>query len=190
MTVSTFHSFGLMVLAEERRKAKEPFTIFDQGDCLAALKEVMRTVDSGRRFDVPSILTRISNAKNAFMTAEELPDTGDPYEEITKIVYPKYQAALRGFSAYDFDDLVCEVARIWRARPDVLARWQKRFEFLLVDEYQDTNRAQLEVLRLLAAEHKNLCVVGDDDQSIYAWRGADVRNILDFEVHFPGATVG
>ena len=189
ITISTFHSFGLMVLGEERRKAKQPFTIFDQGDCLAALKEVLRTVDSGRRFDVPAIQTRISNAKNAFLTAEELPDTGDPYEEITKIVYPKYQAALRSFSAYDFDDLVCEVARIFQARPDVLERWQKRYQFLLVDEYQDTNRAQLEVLRLLASAHKNICVVGDDDQSIYAWRGADVRNILEFEEHFPGATV-
>ena len=189
MTISTFHSFGLMVLGEERRKAKQPFTIFDQGDCLAALKEVMRTIDGGRRFDVPAIMARISNAKNAFQAPEDLPDSDDPYEEITKIVYPRYQAALRAFSAYDFDDLVCEVARVWKERPDVLKRWQERFHFLLVDEYQDTNRAQLELLRLLAQGHKNICVVGDDDQSIYAWRGADVRNILDFEEHFAGATV-
>ncbi len=188
-TISTFHSFGLMVLGEERRKVKQPFTIFDQGDCLAALKEVMRSVDVGRRFDIPAIMARISNAKNAFIAPDELPDSDDPYEEITKLVYPRYQNALRAFSAYDFDDLVCEVARIFSNREDVLSRWQDRFQFVLVDEYQDTNRAQLALLRLLAARHRNICVVGDDDQSIYAWRGADVRNILEFEEHFPGAAV-
>ena len=135
-------------------------------------------------------MTRISNAKNAFLSPEELQEReGDEYDEMTKVVYPRYQTALRNFRAFDFDDLVCEVARLWKAREDVLDRWQKEFLYVLVDEYQDTNRAQLEVLTLLCARHRNICVVGDDDQSIYSWRGADVRNILDFEEQFAGAKV-
>ena len=190
LTISTFHSFGLHVLTRERRAQNAAFTIFDQGDALGTVKEVLRQIDAGKRFDVPAILSRISNAKNAFLSPEELPDDGiDAYAEITKLVYPRYQAALRSYSAFDFDDLVCEVVRTWQARPDVLARWQEKVRYLLVDEYQDTNRAQLTLLRLLAEPHRNICVVGDDDQAIYGWRGADVRNILEFEEHFRGAQV-
>jgi DNA helicase-2/ATP-dependent DNA helicase PcrA len=105
------------------------------------------------------------------------------------LVYPRYEAALRTFQAFDFDDLICEVVRLWQRRPDVLERGRQRFRQIIVDEYQDTNRAQLELVRLLGGEHRNVMVVGDDDQSIYAWRGADVRNILDFEEHFGGAKV-
>jgi DNA helicase-2/ATP-dependent DNA helicase PcrA len=189
LTISTFHSFGLAVLTQERAALGGAFTIFDQGDALGTVKEILRGVRAGKSYDAMAILARISNAKNAFQAPEDLPDSDDPYEELTKIVYPRYQAALRQFRAFDFDDLVCEVARLWSSREDVLARWQARYRFVLVDEYQDTNRAQLEVLRLLAREHRNVCVVGDDDQAIYSWRGADVRNILDFEEHFAGATV-
>jgi superfamily I DNA/RNA helicase len=190
LTISTFHSFGLGVLTRERSATGGAFTIFDQGDCLGAIKELLSRIDAGKRFDASQVMSRISNAKNAFMSAEELPDReGDEYDEIVKIVYPRYQSALRAFRAYDFDDLVCEVARLWTDRADVLARWQERYRFLLVDEYQDTNRAQLQLLRLLADQHKNICVVGDDDQAIYGWRGADVRNILEFEEHFTGAKV-
>jgi superfamily I DNA/RNA helicase len=190
LTISTFHSFGLQVLTKERAAFGGVFTIFDQGDVLGTVKEVLRGLRADKSYDAAAILSRISNAKNAFLKAEDLPDSDiDEYDQITKLVYPKYQAALKHFRAYDFDDLVCEVARVFMERADVLTRWQERFAFVLVDEYQDTNRAQLEVLRLLAGRHRNICVVGDDDQSIYAWRGADVRNILDFDVHFPGATV-
>ena len=190
LTISTFHSFGLNVLTRERRAQNAAFTIFDQGDAVGTVKEILRQIDAGKRFDVSAIMSRISNAKNAFLLPEELPDDGmDPYAEITKIVYPRYQAALRNFSAYDFDDLVCEVVRLWQARPDVLARWQEKARYLLVDEYQDTNRAQFMMLRLLAEPYRNICVVGDDDQAIYGWRGADVRNILEFEDQFTGAQV-
>ncbi len=190
VTITTFHSFGLGVLTRERAAVGGSFTIFDQGDCLGAVKEILRTIDAGRRLDAPAILARISNAKNAFLTTDDLPDReGDEYDEITRLVFPRYEAALRGFRAFDFDDLVCGTARLWRDRPDVLARWRERFRYILVDEYQDTNRAQLELLLQLAGEHRNICVVGDDDQSIYAWRGADVRNILEFEDQFPGAVV-
>jgi superfamily I DNA/RNA helicase len=189
-TITTFHSFGLGVLTRERAAMGGAFTIFDQGDALGAVKEVLRTIDAGKGFDAAAILARISNAKNAFLAAGDLPNReGDDYDEITREVFPKYEAALRGFRAFDFDDLVCGTARLFRERPDILARWQERYRYLLVDEYQDTNGAQLELLRLLAGEHKNLCVVGDDDQAIYGWRGADVRNILEFEDQFPGSVV-
>ena len=190
LTIATFHSFGLSVLTQERKALGGTFTIFDQGDALGTVKEILRGVARDKNYDAMAILSRISNAKNAFVSPDDLPEReGDAYDEITKLVYPKYQSALRQFRAFDFDDLVCEVARLWTTRDDVRQRWQERFRYVLVDEYQDTNRAQLELLRQLAAQHKNICVVGDDDQAIYAWRGADVRNILDFEDHFPGATV-
>jgi DNA helicase-2/ATP-dependent DNA helicase PcrA len=189
VTITTFHSFGLEVLRREQR-ATGPFTIFDQGDSLAAVKEILRTVDVGKRFDAAVILERISRAKNAFQDVQELPDhDADAYDAITRLVYPRYEAALRGFRAYDFDDLVCGVVSLWHKRPDVLARWRERYRFLLVDEYQDTNGAQLALVQLLAEEHRNVCVVGDDDQAIYGWRGADVKNLLQFEDHFPGAAV-
>jgi DNA helicase-2/ATP-dependent DNA helicase PcrA len=190
VNITTFHSFGLGVLTREKAAAGGAFTIFDQGDSLSAIKEVLRTVDAGKRFDASAVLARISNAKNAFQEPEDLPAReGDAYDEITRIVYPRYQTALKTFRAFDFDDLVCGVALLWQKRPEVLARWRERYRFLLVDEYQDTNKAQLALVRLLAGEHRNVCVVGDDDQAIYAWRGADVRNILEFEDHFPGALV-
>jgi superfamily I DNA/RNA helicase len=190
IVISTFHSFGLMVLGRERRSLGGTFTIFDQGDCLATVKDILSRTRADKSLDASVILGRISNAKNAFLSPEELGEReGDDYDEMTKVVYPKYQSALKSFRAFDFDDLVCEVARLWKERPDILDRWQKEYLYVLIDEYQDTNRSQLEVLRLLCERHKNICVVGDDDQSIYAWRGADVRNILDFEEQFPGAKV-
>jgi ATP-dependent DNA helicase Rep len=190
VTISTFHSFGLMALGRERASIGGAFTIFDQGDALGVVKECLRHTNDGRRYDAPAILARISLAKNAFVEPENYAaNEDDEYDVITRDVYPRYQSALRSFRAFDFDDLVCELARLLRTREDVLARFHDRYRFILVDEYQDTNVAQLELLRLLGARDKNVCVVGDDDQAIYGWRGADVRNILEFETHFPGAAV-
>jgi DNA helicase-2/ATP-dependent DNA helicase PcrA len=190
IVISTFHSFGLRVLGREKKALGGTFTIFDQGDCLSTIKDILSRSSSGKALDASVIMGRISNAKNAFLSPDELQEhEGDEYDEMTKVVYPRYQKALRSFAAFDFDDLVCEVARLWKEREDIRDRWQKEYLYVLVDEYQDTNRAQLEVLRILCDRHKNLCVVGDDDQSIYAWRGADVRNILDFDEQFPGAKV-
>ncbi len=189
-TICTFHAFGLMVLGREREAVGGRFTIFDQGDQTALVKQLLRDAGADRTYDASAVLARISNAKNAFLAADELPEhDGDAYDEITKVVFPRYQAALRQYRAFDFDDLVCEVARLWRERADVRARWQDAYLHVLVDEYQDTNRAQLEMLRLLCGERRNVCAVGDDDQAIYGWRGADVRNILEFERHFVGASV-
>jgi superfamily I DNA/RNA helicase len=188
LTVSTFHAFGLNVLNREREAIGGQFTIFDQGDQTSLVKQLLRAAGADRSYDAQAVLARISNAKNAFLGAEELGEA-DAYDEITKVVFPRYQAALRQYRALDFDDLVCAVARLWQDRADVRARWQERFLYVLVDEYQDTNRAQLEMLRLLCGDRRNVCAVGDDDQAIYGWRGADVRNILDFEQHFEGARV-
>ena len=190
LTVSTFHSFGLGVLQRERAAIGGTFTIFDQGDQTSLVKQLLRAAGADRAFDAQAVIARISNGKNAFLSAGELPDReGDEYDEITKEIYPRYQAALRQYKAFDFDDLVCEVARLWRDDEAMRGRWQDKFLHVLVDEYQDTNRAQLEMLRLLCGPRRNVCAVGDDDQAIYGWRGADVRNILDFEAHFEGARV-
>ncbi len=192
LTVSTFHSFGLAALGRERSAIGGAFTIFDQGDALGVVKECLRRldVDEGRRFDAPAVLARISLAKNAFVDPDAyVANEDDEYDVVTREVYPRYQSALRSFRAFDFDDLVCEVARLLRTRDDVRARFHERYRFILVDEYQDTNVAQLELLRHLGERDKNVCVVGDDDQAIYGWRGADVRNILQFEEHFPGAGI-
>jgi DNA helicase-2/ATP-dependent DNA helicase PcrA len=198
LKVCTFHRFGLDVLGAETKALGfrgSSFAIFDQSDSTGVLREILREIRTGKSYDVPAILSRISNAKNAFLDPEAWTDAQrkgkglDEYDEIAMLVYPRYIAALRGFQAFDFDDLICEVVRLWQRRADVLERWRMRYRFVIVDEYQDTNRAQLELLLLLAGEHRNIVVVGDDDQSIYAWRGADVRNILDFEEHFGGAKV-
>ncbi|WP_437526751.1 UvrD-helicase domain-containing protein [Sorangium sp. So ce726] len=198
LKVCTFHRFGLDVLGAETRALGlrgGSFAIFDQSDALGVIREILRELRAGKSYDVSAILSRISNAKNAFLDAETWAEAQrqgkgiDDYDEISMLVYPRYMAALRSFQAFDFDDLICEVVRLWQARADVLERWRMRYRFVIVDEYQDTNRAQLELLRLLCGEHRNVVVVGDDDQSIYAWRGADVRNILDFEEHFSGAKV-
>ncbi len=189
-TISTFHAFGLAVLGREREAIGGRFTIFDQGDQTALVKQLLREEGADRAYDAGAVLARISHAKNAFLAAEDMPERdGDDYGEIAKLVLPRYQAALKRYRAFDFDDLVCEVASLWRDRDDVRARWQSEYLYVLVDEYQDTNRAQLEMLRLLSGGRRNVCAVGDDDQAIYGWRGADVRNILDFEAHFEGARV-
>ena len=196
LTLCTFHRFGLQVLSHEARAMGlrgGRFAIFDRGDSMGVLREALRNVVGPRNYDVGAVLNRISLAKNAFIDAvayaDRVRDSDDEYDEITALAYPRYEQALGALQAFDFDDLVCEPVRLWRRRPDVLERWRMRFRYLIVDEYQDTNVAQLEMLRMLAEGHHNLCVVGDDDQAIYAWRGADVRNILDFPDHFPGTKV-
>jgi superfamily I DNA/RNA helicase len=194
LTIGTFHALGLWMLKLERAALGFPrgFTIYDQADQLGVIREVLRHLDRGsdRRFDVKAILTRISLAKNGFVPPERFAvHPGDTYDEVTAEVYPRYQEALRGFAAVDFDDLICEPVRLLDGDPEVRARWRARFRFVMVDEYQDTNRAQLLLVRHLVAEHGNLCVVGDDDQSIYSWRGADPANILGFTEMFPGARV-
>ncbi|MSP17912.1 MAG: DNA helicase UvrD [Myxococcales bacterium] len=193
LTMSTFHALGLRILEAERAAFgfARGFTIYDTSDQLGLIREVLRSVKlDDRRFDPKAILHRISRAKNAFLApGEPFGHPDDEYDEITRAVYPRYEEALRAFAAVDFDDLIVAPVRLLDRDERARDRWEGRFGWLLVDEYQDTNRAQLMLVRRLAARHANVTVVGDDDQSIYAWRGAEASNILDFERHFPGAKV-
>jgi superfamily I DNA/RNA helicase len=198
LTIGTFHALGLHILRVERRALGYPggFVIYDQSDQLGALREAMRGErdldrDGERRFDAKAILTRISLAKNAFVAPDQyVPrNAADEYDHATQRLYPRYQDQLRACAAFDFDDLIVAPVRLIDRDAGVRERWTTRFQFVMVDEYQDTNRAQLELVRHLVAPHGNLCVVGDDDQSIYGWRGADPGNILGFAEQFAGAKI-
>ncbi|HET8732284.1 MAG TPA: UvrD-helicase domain-containing protein, partial [Anaeromyxobacteraceae bacterium] len=190
--VSTFHSFGLWLLSEEHKAAGLPkrFAICDAGDQAALVKRCMREVKvDDRAFDPRRVLWLISKAKNALQKRiKPRPDgQGDDYDLIAAEVYPRYQQALRAQRAVDFDDLIARPVELLKGDAALREKYQARFSHLLVDEYQDTNLCQLELLKLVAGPRKNVCAVGDDDQAIYGWRGAEVKNILRFEKHFPGA---
>jgi superfamily I DNA/RNA helicase len=193
LTIGTFHALGLQILRSERKALGLPrgFAIYDQSDQVGAVREAMRHIHDGdRRFDAKAVLTRISLAKNAFVAPEEYEgNPADDYDAMTAMVYPRYQETLRACAAFDFDDLIVEPVRLFERDADVRERWASRFHYVMVDEFQDTNAAQLRMVRCLVEQHGNLCVVGDDDQSIYSWRGADPTNILRFEKLFPGAKV-
>lgn len=190
--LSTFHSFGVRFLGEEAKALgyEDRFVIMDQGDAMGLIKEIIRREGiADRAVDIPAILSRISLYKNAFMAPEEVPESDLDYDQFARAVYPIYEAELRRMRGFDFDDLVVAPVRILHSREDLREKWRRRFDYLMVDEFQDTNRAQLELVLALTNESRNVAVVGDDDQSIYGWRGAEVGNILDFERHYPGATI-
>ena len=196
MWLGTFHALGARLLrihsGEVGRSA--PFTIFDAEQSLSQVKRAQKAVRvSPDRWNPRSVQGVISSAKNVLVGPqrfhEEHVDGTDPLAAAAALVYPEYQAALARQHAFDFDDLLMKPVELLESRPDVLHRYSDRFAFLLVDEYQDTNHAQFRLLDLLARLHGNLMVVGDDDQSIYGWRGADIHNILRFESIFPRARV-
>ena len=192
VTVSTFHAFGLSLLQEEHEAAGLPrrFAICDAGDQIALVKRCMREVKvDDRSFDAHRVLAMVSRAKNeGRRRIRPRPEgQGDDYDLVASEVFPRYERGLRAQRAVDFDDLIARPVAMLSADEALRRRVQKRFRYVLVDEYQDTNAAQLELLKLLAGERRNVCAVGDDDQAIYGWRGAEVRNILRFERHFPGA---
>ena len=193
LTMGTFHALGLQILRSERKALGLPrgFVIYDQSDQLGVVREALRGIHDGdRRYDVKAILTRISLAKNAFVGPEAYAgNPADDYDVVTSQIYPKYQEMMRACAAYDFDDLIVEPVRLFERDAEVARRWAERFRFVMVDEFQDTNPAQLRLVRHLVTDHQNLVVVGDDDQSIYSWRGADPTNILRFAELFPGAKV-
>ncbi len=190
--VSTFHAFGLWLLSQEHTAAGLPrrFAICDAGDQQSLVKRCMREVKvDDRAFDPRRVLWQISKAKNA-LKKKIVPrpeGQGDDYDLIAAEVFPRYQLALRAQRAVDFDDLIARPVELLKKDAALRAKYQARFSHLLVDEYQDTNLCQLELLKLLAGERKNVCAVGDDDQAIYGWRGAEVKNILRYDRHFPGA---
>ncbi len=190
--VSTFHAFGLWLLQQEHEAAGLPrrFAIADAGDQLALVKRCMREVKvDDRSFDPHRVLALLSRAKNAGKKriVPKGAGQGDDYDLVASEVLPRYERALRAQRSVDFDDLVAKPVALLAKDAALRRRYERRFRHLLVDEYQDTNRAQLELLKLLAGERRNVCAVGDDDQAIYGWRGAEVKNILRFERHFPGA---
>lgn len=190
--LSTFHSFGVRFLTEEARALGYPgrFVIFDQGDATGLVREIVRREGlADRKLDLYSVHARISLWKNKGIEPDAVPESDFEYDAIARDVYPHYQAGLANMCAVDFDDLVAAPARILAQREDIREKWRQRFRYMLVDEFQDTNLIQLELVRLLANERGNVTVVGDDDQSIYGWRGAEVGNILDFESHFKGAKI-
>ncbi|MGF1466132.1 MAG: ATP-dependent helicase [Sandaracinaceae bacterium] len=190
--LSTFHRFGVRFLQEEARAIGYPsrFVIFDQGDAIGAVREIVRREGLGdRSMDLAAVHARISLWKNKGLAPSEVPASAVEYDEVARDVYPYYEAALRSMHAVDFDDLVLLPVNVLASREDLRDKWRRRFRHLLVDEFQDTNRVQLELVKLLTNELRNVCVVGDDDQSIYGWRGAEVGNILAFERHFAGAEV-
>jgi DNA helicase-2/ATP-dependent DNA helicase PcrA len=193
MWVATFHSACVRILRREAQHIGFPssFTIYDQSDAQRLVGYVLR--DHGldtKRFPPRSVHGTISAAKNDFVTAPEYADRARViFERKIGEVYVDYQARLAKAGAMDFDDLLLQTAHLFHRHPQVLEHYQRRFEHLLVDEYQDTNKVQNELVTQLGALHRNVFVVGDSDQSIYRFRGADIRNIIDFETAFPDATV-
>ena len=191
--LGTFHAICVRILREEAENIgiSRNFAIFDQTDSISAVKQAMRSryVDE-KRFSPNTIKNLISSAKNELMGPEEYKGfVSNPSQEVASEIYPLYQNILKEAQALDFDDLLLKTVNMYRNYPEVLKKWQQRFKYIMVDEYQDTNRAQYQMAKLLAKKHKNICVVGDDWQSIYSWRGANYRNILDFEKDYPDAKV-
>jgi DNA helicase II / ATP-dependent DNA helicase PcrA len=193
MWVMTFHALCVRILRREADLLGHTasFTIYDDDDRKRMIASVLAELDiDAKRFPASMFAGRISSAKNELVSPEEYAATAStPPEKLTAKVFPVYQQRLEQANAMDFDDLLAGTVRLFREHPDALGRWRDRFSYILVDEYQDTNHAQYELVNMLAEPHRNLMVVGDDDQSIYSWRGADIRNILEFEKDYPDAMV-
>ncbi len=191
--VCTFHSLCLRILRHyaTRLGLGTNFTIYDSADQTRVVKDALKTLEmSTTNFPAGNVHAAISKAKNQLVSAEDFArSAGDFYSRQVARVYTKYQQLLNQNNALDFDDLLLRTADAFRAHPDVLKELQQRFQYVLIDEYQDTNHAQYIIAHALAHGTKNICVVGDPDQSIYAWRGADIRNILEFERDYPNAKV-
>ncbi|MFN8588049.1 MAG: UvrD-helicase domain-containing protein [Candidatus Eisenbacteria bacterium] len=189
--VGTFHATAVRLLRRECATLGLPagFSIYDREDQEGLLRDILKDLGlSDAGFKVGVVLGRISDCKNALVSPDECERAAmTPFDRSVAQCYRRYQAGLRAAGALDFDDLIAESVRLFLEHPAAGERWSRRFEHILVDEYQDTNHAQFRLVQALAAVHGNLFVVGDDDQSIYGWRGADLANVLDFERAFPGA---
>ncbi len=203
--ISTFHSFCVRVLRRDIEALRIPssvpgqppightrkFVIYDESDQQSIVKSVMKRMGIDDKQLTPrTVLGRISWAKNHMLDPQEIYlQSGDPKTEKIAHIFEEYRKELRKANALDFDDLLLEALRLLKSAPEVRDYYNRRFQYILVDEYQDTNRPQYELMRLLAGTRHNLCAVGDEDQSIYSWRGADIRNILEFEKDFPEAKI-
>ena len=189
MWVSTFHSMCVRMLraSAELLGFTRSFTIYDDSDSKRLIKDIMAELDvDPKRYPINAIRSRISQAKNELVVVDDFEErTVDPVGKVAARVYRRMQERLKAANAFDFDDLLLYAYLLLKHHADVLEAYQERFRYILVDEYQDTNHAQYEITRLLASKYRNIMVVGDDDQSIYSWRGADIRNILEFEADYP-----
>jgi DNA helicase II / ATP-dependent DNA helicase PcrA len=188
-TICTFHSLCVRILRQHIEKLgyKRNFVIYDQSEQLSAVKKILSHVSAkGEKIDPGQILARLSKIKNA------ADDSGAPADDETAVarhIRPRYESALRACNAVDFDDLLLLVLRLFAEHPESLETCRAKYRYVMVDEYQDTNAAQFNIVHALTREHRNLCVVGDDDQSIYGWRGAEISNLLDMEKHYPEVKV-
>ena len=192
--ISTFHSSCARILRRDIEKLgySRSFVIYDDDDQSRVLKEILKQLNIDDKYlPVKEIRGKISDAKNRMLTPDEwfMRSTKDRRSSMIHDAMTLYEQKLKSMNALDFDDLLIKTLELFADHPPVLQAYRNRFRYVMVDEYQDTNRAQYELVRLLTAESRNLCVVGDDDQSIYGWRGADIRNILDFEEDYPDAIV-
>lgn len=191
--VSTFHSTCLKILRLDGEGVglKRNFSIYDDHDQLVLIKECMEELHvNDRQINPKGVREEISRAKDFLLTPKGYEETvGDSFQEAVRKIYERYEAKLAEANACDFGDLIAKTVFLFDSKPNVLETWQDRFRHILIDEYQDTNHAQYRLIRHLASRYRNITVVGDPDQSIYAWRGADIRNILDFEKDYPDARV-
>jgi DNA helicase-2/ATP-dependent DNA helicase PcrA len=193
MWISTFHSACARILRREHDHLELPssFTIYDEGDTERLLTSVLKDLNLDiKRYPPRAMAAAIGKAKDNVLSAGEFAQVaGNFYEQTIASVYVEYEQRKRGAGALDFDDLITETVRLFREHPAVLEHYQEWFRYILVDEYQDTNRAQYQLVNLLAEKYRNVCVVGDADQGVYSWRGATIQNLLDFERDYPDAEV-
>ncbi len=189
-TVCTFHSLCVRILRQhiERLGYKRNFVIYDESEQIGAIKKILSQISArGEKTDPALILNLLSRYKNGGSRAEALADPS--VSAMAEHIRSRYETALRACNAVDFDDLILLTLKLFKEHPEALEACRNKYRYVMVDEYQDTNAAQFNLVHLLTSEHRNLCVVGDDDQSIYGWRGAEITNLLDMEKHYPEVKV-
>jgi DNA helicase-2/ATP-dependent DNA helicase PcrA len=196
ITLSTFHSLGIRILREDIHHLgyNNLFTIYDQADQMSIVREALKHYRSSKTYDRGIVMSKIGNLKNKGISPEEFTKSSeyDPennYDGATEFVYHYYQEKLQFYNALDFDDILFLVVKLFRNFPEVAKKYSERFKYIMIDEYQDTNNLQFNFIQGLTSTHQNICVVGDDDQAIYAFRGADITNILNFEKQFQNTKV-
>lgn len=192
-TIGTFHSLGALLLRQNSGEVglDKNFSIYDTDDVEKLIKEIMeeQQIDT-KQIKPKAVMSYIETAKNNLVSPRDYSlHYGGFIEDIVSEIYPVYQKQLKSQNAVDFGDLLYLTVKMFEENPKVLEKYQEKFKYILIDEYQDTNTVQYKLARLLSDKYKNICVVGDDDQGIYAWRGADIRNIQQFEKDFPDVTV-
>src|SRR5690606_11031529 len=196
ITLSTFHSLGIRILREDIHHLgyNNLFTIYDQADQTSIVREALKNYRSNKNYDRGTVMSKIGFLKNQGISATEFPksrfyDPENNYDGAAEYVYHYYQEKLQFYNALDFDDILFLVLELFKRFPEVAKKYSERFKYIMIDEYQDTNSLQFALIEALTSTHQNICVVGDDDQAIYGFRGADISNILNFEKQFQNTKV-